>query len=252
MNKKIKRSSKKTPDTEIKQPIQDTKKQNIISMVENDDKYRGFIENMPGMFYAVQPFAPYSPIYISRSFEMLGYTLDEWYESADMWVKIIHPDDRERILSETKAAMEAGKETDYEYRVCAKEGWIYWVRDRGCFISDENGNLICWQGIIIDITEQKRTEEALIESEVRYRALFENATDLIYIHDLKGNYLAMNEAAERVFGYTREEVLVMNIKDVVAPEQLKTAKQMLAKKLRRHGSGQTSYELDCITKDGKD
>ncbi|MET0752316.1 MAG: PAS domain S-box protein [Pyrinomonadaceae bacterium] len=249
MDKKIRRSSKKILAKDNENSIQKSNRQNTESLRESDSKFRGFIENLPVMFYAVEPSAPYTPIYISRAFELFGYPVNDWYEKSDMWLRVIHPDDCGRVLGETNAAIKAGSETDYEYRVIGKDGTLYWVRDRGCFIRDKQGEAICWQGIIIDITKRKQAEEALTESEVRYRALFENANDLIYIHDLAGNYLAMNEAAGRVFGYTPEEIPALNIKEIVAPEHLKIAKRMLAKKMR--GGGQTAYELDCITKGGK-
>ena len=64
-----------------------------------------------------------------------------------------------------------------------------------------------WQ----DITERKRSENHLKESEKRFRQLFENASDIIYVHDLEGNYVSINDAAERVFGYTLNEALSMNM-----------------------------------------
>ena len=102
-----------------------------------------------------------------------------------------------------------------------------------------------WQ----DITERKRTSDALTESEARYRQLFENANDIIYVHDLKGNYISINQAGERVIGYTQEEALSMNMTDIIAPEYLKLVKRKLAKKVM--GSfGHAVYEIECMKKDG--
>ena len=178
---------------------------------------------------------------------MFGYPLEEWRASSDLWLRILHAEDRERVLLESEAGMKRG-ETDMEYRIVAKDGSARWVRDRGCFIKDENGHALCWQGIIIDINERKKAEESLRESENRYRNLFENANDLIYVHDLEGNYLSINEAGKRIFGYTREEALRLNIKQVIAPGHLKIAKRMLSKKIA--GASQTAYEVDCLTKKG--
>jgi len=100
-----------------------------------------------------------------------------------------------------------------------------------------------------DITERERTGEVLKESEARYRDLFENANDIIYVHDLEGNYVSINQAAERVIGYTREEIRLMNMDQIVAPEHLEMIRQKLAEKTAG-GVKHTAYEVDCIAKDG--
>ncbi|HEY0430010.1 MAG TPA: EAL domain-containing protein [Pyrinomonadaceae bacterium] len=217
-------------------------------MPEDEKTYRGFVENLSVMFYAVEPFPPYAPIYISSAFEMFGYPLEDWRASADLWLRCLHPKDRERVLRESEAGKKRG-ETDLEYRIVARDGSIHWVRDRGSFVKDENGKLMCWQGVIIDINERKLAVDSLKESEERYRTLFENANDLIYVHDLKGNYLSINEAGVRIFGYSREEALKLNIQKIIAPDHLKIARRMLAKKIA--GAKQTAYEVDCITKTGE-
>jgi len=103
------------------------------------------------------------------------------------------------------------------------------------------------EGLKAEILERERAEETLRASEERYRALFDTANDLLYIHDLRGNFTAINKAAERITGYSREEALRMNVEQLVAPEHRELVSQMIARDLG--GGGVTTYELTILTKD---
>jgi two-component system, cell cycle sensor histidine kinase and response regulator CckA len=86
-------------------------------------------------------------------------------------------------------------------------------------------------------------------SEERYRELVENAHDIIYSHDLEGNYTSINKAGELISGYTVQEALELNLTDTVAPEYLQKAREMVKRKLA--GERATAYELEIIAKDGR-
>ncbi len=81
-----------------------------------------------------------------------------------------------------------------------------------------------------------------------YRELFENANDIIYTHDLLGNFTSLNSSGERITGYSREEAAKMNVADVIAPEYLNLAREMIAHKASENVS--TVYEIEIITKQG--
>lgn len=97
--------------------------------------------------------------------------------------------------------------------------------------------------------ERHRAQDVLRESEERYRELFENANDIVYTHDLEGNFTSINKQAEKVTGYTHDEALRGNIGQIVAPEYLEYAHAMLARKLS--GAPSTTYELEILTKSGQ-
>ena len=99
-----------------------------------------------------------------------------------------------------------------------------------------------------DVTRFRLAERESRRGEERFRELLENANDIVYTHDLAGNFTSLNRTGERVTGYAREEALCMNIAQVVAPEHLALARRMLAHKAG--GDDSTVYELDIVTKDG--
>jgi PAS domain S-box-containing protein len=105
-----------------------------------------------------------------------------------------------------------------------------------------------YQVVITDITERKRAEEALRQSEDGYRELFENANDIVYTHDLEGNFTSLNRAGERITGYSREEARLMKISDVLAPEYVDLVWQMMAQK--RIEPTPTVYQVEVVAKAG--
>src|SRR6266568_3216492 len=134
--------------------------------------------------------------------------------------------------------------------------WKHQKKDGSVIDVDVNWHKLDFAGrpsylvMATDITEKKRAEAAVLESEKRYRELFENANDIIYTIDLAGKFTSLNQTGERLTGYPRAEALAMNISEVVAPEQLDFVRQNLARKLET-GETSTVYDTEIITKSGK-
>jgi PAS domain S-box-containing protein len=116
-------------------------------------------------------------------------------------------------------------------------------------LTDEHDHVLGVIGVATDITDNRRAEASIRESEERYRELFENANDIIYTHDLQGNFTSLNRSGEQLTGYSREEVATMNVADVIAPEYLSLAREMIARKASEKVA--TVYEIDLIAKQGR-
>jgi PAS domain S-box-containing protein len=182
--------------------------------------------------------------------KMLGYTVDEWLSTPNFWLNIVHPEDRERAAREARVKFLSEEGGTSRFRWLRKDGRALWVEAHSAPIKDHEGRPVGMCGVTMDITGRKLAEDALRESEERYKSLLENANDIIYSHDLEGNYLAINRAGELATGYTREEILGgLNISQTIAPEHRERARQMTEQKLR--DPSPTVYELDIISKDGR-
>ena len=135
------------------------------SMRQAEARYRDLVESSPAIVYLAKPFPPFAPIYVSPNIARFGYTSEEWLSRPDMWLSLIHEEDRDRVLRTTKVAISQGLDTDLEYRIIARDGSTHWLHDKGRIISDNQGKRVGWQGVILDITETKGLEEQLRQSQ---------------------------------------------------------------------------------------
>jgi two-component system, OmpR family, sensor histidine kinase VicK len=149
--------------------------------------------------------------------EMYGFEPGTFPRTFESFAERLHPDDRERVFGLVNDAVASGEELDFEHRIVLRSGELKWLHGRGRIIADETGKPVKLVGIAVDITERKRAEIALRESEAKARAVLETAVDGIITIDEGGVIESFNPAAERIFGYQANEIVGHKINDLMPP-----------------------------------
>ena len=184
-------------------------------------------------------------------YRIFGLQPQEFGATYEAFLEAVHPDDRAAVDAAYSGSVREGRDTyEIEHRVVRKStGEIRIVLERCEHIRDASGRIIRSIGMVHDITERKRAEEALLESEERYRILFETSPDAIVLIDLNFNIITVNQPALMLFGYeSPEEVIGKNALEFIAMNDRSRAAED-ASKLLKTGRGKTS-EYSIQIKDG--
>ncbi|AFM26155.1 sigma 54-interacting transcriptional regulator [Desulfomonile tiedjei] len=151
---------------------------------------------------------------------ILGFRLDEIAPSREKWRKCVHPDDEPSVLAALNRHMEgstAAFESEHRLRTKNRE-WV-WILLRGKVVEwDSEGHPVRMAGTIMDITANKTAQEAIRQSEQRFRAIFEAAEDYIFLNDRSSKYIDVNPAAERFLGAPASKIIGKTYKDFLHPE----------------------------------
>jgi diguanylate cyclase (GGDEF)-like protein/PAS domain S-box-containing protein len=126
------------------------------------ESYRALIEEIPALTYVAWADEAGSRAYVSPQLQsMTGFTPGEWLAEPDMWVRRLHPEDRERVLRQFRDACTTGGRFASEYRILDHQGRVVWWRDEGRVLPGPDGKARFVRGFVLDITEQRVAEESL-------------------------------------------------------------------------------------------
>jgi diguanylate cyclase (GGDEF)-like protein/PAS domain S-box-containing protein len=175
---------------------------------EAEKRYRMLVERIPAITYIREIRDTSESVYVSpQVLDIVGYTREECTSTPDLWLRILHPDDRESVLAEDLRTNETGEPFAMEYRQFAKDGHLVWIRDEATLVRNEEGEPLYWLGVQIDVTERKRAETRLGAAELRFRTLVDQIPAVTYIDpvDDPDTSLYTSPQIEKMLGYTPEE-----------------------------------------------
>ncbi|MCX6698626.1 MAG: PAS domain S-box protein [Methanomicrobiales archaeon] len=186
-------------------------------------------------------------------FELFGLP-PEVPPSFETWLGALHPDDRTSSMEKIDQSVKDHKDLWNEYRVLLPEGGLRWIGAAGSTSYNDQGEPLRMSGICIDISERKQAEEALRESEARYRLLADNATDVIWTLDLKGNFIYVSPSIFQLRGYTREEVMHQSMREVLSEGSVALVEETIRQTLEEFKPGiipaPTVTEVEQPCRDG--
>jgi PAS domain S-box-containing protein len=204
---------------------------------QSEERFRRLTENARDVIYRMSiPDGIYE--YVSAaSTEVLGYTPEELYATPNFIEKIIHPDWLNYFKQEWNKLLECQIPYSFDIQVVRKSGHIRWLHQRNVLVRNELGQPAAVEGIISDITDRKKSEEALRVSEERFRLAMQATNDGVWDWDLKADQVYRSPAFFFMLGYEQDEFppgfedWKKRIHEEDQPEVLKTLDDYLAGKL---------------------
>jgi PAS domain S-box-containing protein len=209
------------------------------------------IENSPAVLFRWRNEKNWPVEYVSANIRRLGYTPEELLSGKTKYSSLIHPDDLPRVESEVSmySSGRAGRFSQ-EYRVITRDGDVRWMDDRTTMIRNDAGIITHYEGVVVDITDRRRVEAALLESEEKFRSIVENALIAIFTVNDSYRFIYCNDELCRILGRSREWILGRDFREILAPP----SRELVAERYVRRQQGlptPSRYEIDVVRSDGE-
>lgn len=222
----------------------------------SEERFRSLVSNLPGAVYRCACDPDWTMEFLSDPIKHLcGYPASDFLaNNIRTYASVIYPDDLQMVERIVLGAVAQRRPFSIEYRLLHKDGSIRWVYEKGQGIFAADGQVLWLDGVIFDITDRKRAEEALLESEERSRSIVQSTSDAIILMDSEGNVAFWNNGAETIFGYTADEMVGQPVTRII-PERFREAHQRGVQRVAAAGRltmQATMFELVGLRKDGRE
>jgi PAS domain S-box-containing protein len=220
------------------------------ALKNSEERFRRLAENAQDIIFRYRQLPSLGFDYISPAvLRISGYAPEEFYADPLLLFKVVHPDSRS-FLEEITSRPQDYLDKPVVLRWIHKNGEAIWTEQRSVPIYDEDGKIIAIEGIIRDVTERKKAEEILRESEENLQTYLDNAPEGVCLYDLQGVFLYSNKMAEEILGYRKEELIGNSFLslNILPAKYLAKAGELLAFNATGRVTGPDEFEL--IKKDG--
>ncbi|WP_232828979.1 putative bifunctional diguanylate cyclase/phosphodiesterase [Simplicispira lacusdiani] len=209
------------------------------------------VNNLEGMAYRCRHDCHWTMVFVSQGcLALTGYAPDELRGNAVIsWEEVTHPDDRARVRAAVQEAVDAGQRFAVQYRITARGGQTRRVVERGVAVRDERGERVI-EGFIEDVTQRQATLEALEHAELRYRHIFEHASEGIFQTTREGQYLAANPALARIYGYATPQELMADLSDIEHRLYVQAGRREVFHRLMKAQGQVLNFESEVFRRDG--
>jgi PAS domain S-box-containing protein len=214
-------------------------------------RYRALVEQIPAVVFMAYLDRGIGEAYVSPQIEAaLGFSQEEWLEDPVRWYSHIHPDDKQRWSTEAAEMFLTGNPLRSAYRVVSRDGRVIWFHCEAKMIRKEDGEPWFIHGVGFDITDLKRTEEALQKERNFVSAILDTVGALVVVLDPEGRIIRFNRSCEQITGYSFAEVQGYLIWDLfLIPEDVERFKASFQK--TRADQHPQEYESRWVSRDGK-
>ncbi len=196
--------------------LEDLVMERTKELIESEAKYRNLIEHLPAITYIVSLDEKGTIQYVSPQLHiLLEFREDEWRNDPDLWKKQIHPDDRLRVLEDLSNGHLGDLPFRSEYRMLTRSGAILWFQNEADIICDPHGHPLLLQGVMLDITKRKKSEEMM----KRYEFIANNSKDFMTLINKDHVYEAANNSYCKAINKKREDFVGHKIIDVWGKER---------------------------------